>query len=167
MVMRRNVLHLVVLTWAASSVAAPTSPTSPTGVGTAGPATVAAAADGSWVVLCTYGDEQEAYLVVGTGPGARIDDVVGIDPSGERILLERKLHPGKGKDRDVSALGGVAFANGQELIYSKRAGNATRFVVRDLASGREHELDPGPGEVYSSLRRGRLARAADARAQAG
>jgi hypothetical protein len=128
-------------------LAASTARAQPLYVGDAGPAAVAAAAaDGSWVVLCqarqdtdhdgvvvvrsggmggTYGDQQDTFLVVEAGAGTAIDDVVAVDPSGQRVVIERAhrlvlARPTKPDEVDLTRLGArspLFDDTGTHLIY--------------------------------------------------
>lgn len=146
-------------------------------VGVEGPvALLASAADGSWVALCQKArdtreisdDSLQPALVVGTGPGEPIDQLLGFDPTGRFVAVEREkrlllidahdsalLELGAGR-ADLRAEAGsyrshraIAFdASGARMLYLLREGARSRVVVRDLASGDEASIDPGPGEVW-------------------
>jgi hypothetical protein len=156
-----------------------TSLASADGVGMAGAPTrvIAAGINGDWVVMCqarkdtdkdgrltvergfnmTSGDEQHAYLILGTGLGEQIDDFVAEDPSQRRAMIERKkrvvlIQPGLGKDIDVTALGaGLAEfdSSGDRLVYSRKRAGKESIVVREIATGTERVLDPGKGKLDS------------------
>lgn len=149
------------------------------GIGGVGPTLVAATAqDGSWAILCqarkdtdgdgrlsvttshggSSGDQQQAYLVLGSGEGTPIDDFLGADPTGRRALIERNkrtflIQPGLGPDLDLTRLGARGLLqfdeSGERLAYAKPIDKKDRIVVRDLTTGREHMLDPGPGKLDS------------------
>jgi hypothetical protein len=148
---------------------------------------VATARDGSWVLLCqaredsdgngilditsdsqgSYGDQQHAYLVLGSGDGEPIDDIIAVDPSGRRAVIERDqrlmmIQPGLGSELDLTALRAsrdareayfedVAFdPTGEYLVYSRELPAVPRvIVIRELASGKERVVDPGPGQLDS------------------
>lgn len=154
---------------------------SPSGeLGTAAPARVAALAhDGSWVVLCqarhdtdhngrlevldsrggTTGDQQQTYLVLGSGPGEPIEDLLHPDdPSGRRLLILRKKHhillqPGLGPELDLTQLGSTHDeqfdATGELLAYRSTLNKKQVIIIRKLATGQESVLDPGPGRIFS------------------
>ncbi|HEY4176201.1 MAG TPA: hypothetical protein VGM90_05200 [Kofleriaceae bacterium] len=157
-----------------------TSVASADGVGMAGAPTqvVAAGINGDWVVMCqarkdtdksgglnvrngfnsTMGDDQHAYLVVGTGLGQQIDDFFAADPTRRRALILRKkrvvlIQPGLGKDIDVSALSGdgpIEFdESGDHLIFARKRAGKTTIVIHAIDSGKENFLDPGSGKLVS------------------
>ncbi len=146
-------------------------------VGAAGPTLVEAAAeDGSWIALCQAradtdhdgvvyvrstnwgltGDQLAAYLVAGSGDGSAIDDILANDPSNRRLVIERNkrrlLFQPPEPELDLTALGATSAQfepSGDRLVYAVHAGKAEKLRVRELATGHEVELDPGPGVIYS------------------
>jgi len=179
----RHVLLIMVLMMPAAAqkakvVATPavTSPGAVT-VGAAGPTTLAgAAADGSWIALCQAradtdhdgvidvkstnwgltGDQLAAYLVIGSGEGAAVDDIHANDPSKRRLVIERNkrlilFQPPK-PELDLTKLGATSARfdrSGDHLVYAVNVGKAEHLRVRDLATEHEIELDPGPGVIDS------------------
>ncbi len=139
---------------------------------------IAAGIDGNWVVMCqarkdtdkdgrlairngfngTSGDEQHAYLIVGGGLGEQIDDFYGEDPTHRRALIIRKkrvvlIQPGLGKDIDLAALGAggsIHFdGTGERLVFSRKRSGKEVIVIRDIPTGKERVLAPGPGKLDS------------------
>jgi hypothetical protein len=111
----------------------------------------------------TGGDQLAPYLVLGNGPGTPIDDFVAADPGGRWIVVTKDMcvhlvdaQSGKavvlsGADgRPGDTVGGAHRAahfspDGKRLLYIRSNGDRANVVVRDLASGVEHVVDPGPG----------------------
>jgi hypothetical protein len=149
----------------------------------------ATAADGRWVVLCQaredtdgdgrvavrvgprgelLGDRLSSYLVVGTGPGEAVDELLGSDPTGRWLVLRQRQRVLLRDTRtqrsvDLTALGADTRADrlryrphrtlsfdrlGSRLLYVRRRGQATEVVVRQLESGTETLVDPGPGVLW-------------------
>lgn len=172
--------------------AAPLPAPAPATLGTAHPVRLLAASpDGRWAVLCEtrqdtdgngvldtspgfnglYGDQMEAVLVLGSGPGTAIDDLISYDPTGRElvILRDRKLvllDTHDGSEVDLSALGAYdrLFRDpktdayllasfdpaGQHLAYLKIEQGHVKVIVRELSTGHETKVDPGPGKFVSA-----------------
>lgn len=116
----------------------------------------------------TYGDALRPYLVTGSGPGVAADDVVATDPVGGHLVLVRDkrlvlLHPARGTTVDLTARGAEASddgspllphraasfdGKGRRLLYLRGRGDRSIAIVRDLATGAEIEIDPGPGLLW-------------------
>ena len=138
-------------------------------IGSAGPVRLlGASASGAWVALCE-GQPKTARLVLGSGTGEEIDDVLARDASGRYVVV---LAAGKallvdalsGTRVDLSELGAdtrrlradyaehrsLSFDQGSEhLAYLKKDGGQPTIVVRELASGRERAFAAGVGEILS------------------
>jgi len=182
--MLRSVLVLTAL----STVAAARSPT----VGTIHPVRILGASpDARWAVICEaradtngdgvihvapgfnglYGDQMEAFLVQGGGPGAAIEDLVDSDASGrfvvilragklvlldtikrvETDLTARDAYASPGRDQPTGAYLGVSFdPAGKHLSYVALVKQHAVVKVRDLALGSEVAIDPGPGKLWSA-----------------
>jgi hypothetical protein len=133
-------------------------------------------ATGAWVWLCD--SERQARLVLGSGPGELVHEVLAEDPTGRYLVATESgvaflVDAARGSRVDLTALGAdvrklradyathrtLSFdAAGQYLSYLRRTpGEPPRIVVRQLESGTERELALGPGEVV------RLELSADAR----
>jgi hypothetical protein len=155
----------------ANSVVAPNLPSMPVSqgdIGSEGALTLLSASpSGAWVALC-QGEPVAAQLVIGSGPGERIDDVLARDASGRYLVV---LQQGKAllidsmtsARVDLSALGAdvrrakqdygqhrsLSFdARGEHLAYLRRQGTQTQIVVRALPDGSERTFEPGAGEVF-------------------
>jgi hypothetical protein len=110
------------------------------------------------------GDDVEPYLVVGGGAGRPIEQILAHDPSG-RFLAAREgpcltvLDVSKATvttlpDADLRGDLGeppnrVAFDASGRLLAYLRGGQPPRLIVRDLATGGERALDPGPDAVHA------------------
>lgn len=138
-------------------------------IGSAGPLRLLdASASGAWVALCD-GQPKTAKLVLGSGSGEEIDDLLARDPSGRYVVV---LKGGRallvdalsGTRVDLTELGAdvrrlradyaehrsLSFdASSRYLAYLKNAGHAPTVVVRELASGDERTFAAGPGELLS------------------
>ncbi len=111
----------------------------------------------------TYGDELRPYLVLGDGPGTEVDDVVSSDAGGRWIVVTRDMcvHLVESSTGKASVLKGAdgrqanpasaehraaSFSqDGKALLYLRSDGSNTTVVVRDLESGAEQRVQPGPG----------------------
>jgi hypothetical protein len=138
-------------------------------IGRAGPVRLLdASASGAWVALCD-GQPKAARLVLGSGTGEEIEDVLARDASGRYVIV---LQAGRavlidalgGTRVDLSELGAdvrrlradyaehrsLSFdPSGTYLAYLKRAGGQPTIIVRELASGRERSFAAGPGDLLS------------------
>lgn len=161
----------------APSAAPPAVPVSLGDIGSAGPVQLlATSASGAWVALCD-GAEKAARLVLGSGSGEAIDDVLAQSPSGRYLVA---LQGGSallvdamaGTRVNLSELGAdvrrvradyaehrtLSFdARGQYLAYLRTQAGGSQIVVRALETGTEQVSSPGAGEVF------RLKLSADAR----
>ncbi len=115
------------------------------------------------------GDRMVPYLVLGTGPGREISDYVAGDPRGNYVVVTDGLcvqlvntrtgqsvaldgADGRAGDTVFGAHRAAAFSpNGKTLLYLRTHGSSSHIVLRDLASGSERVLDPGPGELASAF----------------
>jgi hypothetical protein len=146
-------------------------------IGAAGPVQLlATSTSGAWVALCDA-EAKTARLVLGSGNGEPIDDVLAQDPAGRYVVV---LQAGKallvdalvGTRVNLSELGAdvrrvradyaehrtLSFdARGRYLAYLRQPANGTQIAVRSLEDGAERIIAPGAGEVY------RLRLSADAR----
>ena len=143
--------------------------------------------DGSWVYLCqarsdtdgdgkievhfghhgeAYGDEIRPYLVLGSGPGYPVDDVLDSDPTGRYVAVRegpclslidthtRSVTSLPNADlREADAVFGparaVSFdASGSQLLYLRGGVPREQVIVRDLTTGKERSLDPGVGNLW-------------------
>lgn len=150
--------------------AAPSLPAVSQGdIGSPGPLRLlAASASGAWVALCD-GQPKTAKLVLGSGSGEEIDDVLARDASGRYVVVSKSgsallIDALDGTRVDLSELGAdvrrlradyaehrsLSFdPSGKYLAYLKRSGSAATIVVRELGSGHERPFAAGPGEVLS------------------
>ncbi len=114
------------------------------------------------------GDRMQSYLVLGDGDGEAIDELAAYDPTGRWLVVMQHGRPvlidsRSGKRLDLGALGADARddalpyrqhrvlsfdAGGTRLLYARRKAGKTRVVVRDLVSGAETLVDPGPGRLW-------------------
>jgi hypothetical protein len=138
---------------------------------------LAASATGAWVALC-QGAPRALSLVLGSGIGEPIDDVLAQDPSGRYLVVRttggsaQLIDAVTGHRVDLTAQAadvrrtrsdyGVHrslnfSADGQLLTYLRREGQVSQVVVRQLADGSERRFSSGAGEVF------RLRLSADAR----
>lgn len=122
---------------------------------------------GAWVALCE-GESKTARLVLGSGPGEPIDDLLAQDPSGRYVVSLRD-----GKAELVDAVSGMRVglselgadvrrvradyathrtlsfdAHGQYLAYARAQSAGAQIVVRKLDDGSERAFAAGPGEVF-------------------
>jgi outer membrane protein assembly factor BamB len=115
------------------------------------------------------GDEMKPYLIVGGGPGHRFDELIGHSPSGRYVAIRegacmnlvdtadgtsttladadlRDPQPELGPHR------GLSFdAVDKRALYLRASAHGDRVVVRELKTGRETEIDPGPGVVVRAI----------------
>ncbi len=114
------------------------------------------------------GDRLDGYFVGEPGPGTKIDSFDGSDPSGRWVAFEREgrlvlSDTTTRVDVDLSDLGAddrddqnpflhpraVAFdPTGRRMLYLRRRTSGSDVVVRELSTGAEAIVDPGPGEVF-------------------
>lgn len=114
------------------------------------------------------GDHMQSYLVLGDGRGEAIDELAAYDPTGRWLVAMQHgrltlIDSRSGKRLDLSALGADARddalpyrqhralsfdAGGTRLMYVRRKAGKTSVVVRDLVSGAETTIDPGPGRLW-------------------
>mgnify|MGYP001548574692 CR=1 FL=1 len=146
-------------------------------IGSAGPVKLlAASASGAWVALCD-GEPSAAKLVLGSGTGEAIEDVLARDASGRYVVASQGgaavlFDAVSGTRVNLSELGAdvrsvradyaehraLSFdASGRYLAFLRRSGAASSVVVRTLESGGERVIAAGAGEVF------RLRLSADAR----
>jgi hypothetical protein len=152
-------------------------PISVADIGSAGPVQLlATSTSGAWVALCDA-EAKTARLVLGSGSGEPIDDVLAQDPAGRYLVV---VQAGKtllvdalvGTRVNLSELGAdvrrvradyaehrtLSFdARGQYLAYLRQQASGLQIAVRKLEDGTERVIAPGPGEVF------RLRLSADAR----
>jgi hypothetical protein len=121
-----------------------------------------------------FGDAIDPYLVTGAGAGEKLDDYVASDKTGRYLAVLRGgklvlIDTTSGKSTDLSALGAdktddinpfgghraASFDDaGRRMTYIRVRGGraptsqASVIVVRDLATGAETEIDPGPGLLF-------------------
>lgn len=137
---------------------------------------VAVSASAAWVALCS-GEAASPTLVLGSGSGEPIDDVLAQDPSGRWLVVMQA-----GAARLFDAVGGMRLnlselgadtrrlrldyadprsfsfdAAGRTLAYLREQGGTRQIVVRELESGTERSFAAGSGDVL------RLELSADAR----
>jgi hypothetical protein len=146
-------------------------------IGSPGPVQLlATSASGAWVALCDS-SEKTAKLVLGSGSGEAIDDVLAQAPSGRYVVALRGgvallVDAVTGTRVNLSELGAdvrrarvdyaehrtLSFdAHGQYLAYLRTQAGGSQIVVRALEAGSEQVVSPGAGEVF------RLKLSADAR----
>lgn len=114
------------------------------------------------------GDRMQSYLVLGDGKGEAIDELAAYDPTGRWLVVMQHgrlvlLDSRSDKRLDLSALGADARddalpyrqhralsfdAGGTRLLYVRQSAGKTHVVVRDLVSGAETTIDPGPGRLW-------------------
>jgi hypothetical protein len=146
-------------------------------IGPSGPVQVlAVSSSGAWVALCDTA-AKTARLVLGSGRGESIDELLAHDPSGRYVVSMREgavtlTDTFSGTHVDLSALGAdvrraradyaehrtLSFdGNGQHLAYLRKQAHGSQIVVRALTDGAEQVVAAGAGEVF------RLKLSADAR----
>lgn len=161
----------------APTPAAETLPVSLGDIGPEGPLELlAASTSGAWVALCD-GNERSAKLVLGSGSGEAIDDVLAQAPDGRHLVVlqggaAQLVDATLGTRVDLSELGAdvrrvradyaehrtLSFdASGAHLAYLRARPGGSQLVVRTLETGQEQVAASGPGEVF------RLKLSADAR----
>ena len=137
-------------------------------IGATGPALLlASSASGAWVALCD-GEPKTEKLVLGSGSGEAIDDLLAEDPTGRYVV---SAHDGVAQLIDavsqsrvnLSELGAdlrrlradyaehraLSFdAGGKHLAYLRRLAGGSQIVVRRLDTGSEQVFSPGAGEVF-------------------
>lgn len=137
-------------------------------IGTAGELrVVATSASGAWVTLCSAGSKTPT-LVLGSGTGEPIEDLLARDTSGRYLVVAQAgtallVDAVSGTRVNLSELGAdvrrarvdyaehrtLSFdAAGRWLAYLRQQGTARSIVVRDLASGTERSFAVGAGDVY-------------------
>lgn len=114
------------------------------------------------------GDRLVRYLAVGAGEGTPIDELAANDPTGRWLVVRREgklelidAHTGAAQELSAAGLDDRSDALpyrphrtlsfdglGQRLLTLRRDATGARAVVRDLASGSEAVIDPGPGEIW-------------------
>jgi hypothetical protein len=117
----------------------------------------------------THGDQLMPYLVLGAGAGTEIDDFVTADPTGRHAVVTRglcvylvDLESGKASalpradGRPGDAVGGAhraaSFsADGERLLYLRSDGRHSEVIQRELRTGQERSIDPGPGELSQAF----------------
>jgi hypothetical protein len=146
-------------------------------IGGTGPlALLASSTSGAWVALCD-GAEKTAKLVIGSGSGEGIDDVLAQAPGGRYVVVLQSgaallVDATLGTRVNLTELGAdvrrvradyaqhrtLSFdARGEHLAYLRARPGGSELVVRTLESGAERAVASGPGEVF------RLKLSADAR----
>ena len=146
-------------------------------IGNSGPVQIlATSSSGAWVALCDTASKT-ASLVLGSGLGEGIDELLAQDPSGRYLVSARDgvatlIDTLLGTRVDLSALGAdvrrvradyaehrtLSFdGHGQHLAYLRKQAQASQLVVRALPDGAEQVVATGAGEVF------RLKLSADAR----
>lgn len=126
-----------------------------------------ASASGAWVVLCAAGKAHPS-LVIGSGSGEPIDELLAADPHGRFVVVSQAgatqlIDTTTGSRVNLSELGAdvrrvradyaehrsLSFdPSGRALAYLRRVGALPSIVVRDLESGEERRVPPGPGDVF-------------------
>jgi hypothetical protein len=136
-------------------------------IGLPGPVEVlGSSTSGAWVALCD--SESGARLVLGSGPGEPIEQLLAEDASGRYVVVTEGaratlVDAAKGTRVDLSALGAdvrrlradfaqhrtLSFdASGRYLAYlRRRAGEPEQVVVRHLEEGTERVFAVGLGHV--------------------
>ncbi len=137
---------------------------------------LATSASGAWVALCEA-ESKTARLVLGSGSGEPLDDVLAQDPTGRYLVTVRE-----GKVELVDAVVGARVsltelgadvrrvradyamhrtlsfdARGRYLAYVRLHSLGSQIIVRKLDDGSEQAFPAGAGEVF------RLQLSADAR----
>jgi hypothetical protein len=111
------------------------------------------------------GDELHPYLVVGSGAGWTFDEFIASDPKGRYLAVREgaclsfvdtraasvmTVPNADLRDQGYGPHRGAAFdVEGKRALYL-RSGAKNQIVIRDLASGNERSLDPGPGLILSA-----------------
>jgi hypothetical protein len=112
------------------------------------------------------GDKLASYLVLGGGEGERIDELAAYDPTGRWLVVRtgerlRLIDAASGGSTELAGADArsdrasyrphrtVSFDGlGKRVAWLRAEKTRKRVVVRELASGVEHEVDPGAGEVW-------------------
>ena len=137
-------------------------------IGGTGPVQLlATSASGAWVALCET-ESKTARLVLGSGTGDPLDDVLAQDPTGRYLVT---LHAGKAELVDATSVTRVDLtelgadvrrvradyathralsfdAHGRYLAYVRAQSNRPQIVVRKLDDGSEQAFAAGAGEVF-------------------
>ena len=115
------------------------------------------------------GDAMTPYLIVGGGPGHPFDELIGHSPSGRYVGIReagclnlvdtvdgtattladadlRDPQPALGPHRALSF-----DAVDKRVLFLRVSARGDRVVVRDLKTGHETEIDPGPGFVVHAM----------------
>ncbi|HXK18615.1 MAG TPA: hypothetical protein VNG33_12470 [Polyangiaceae bacterium] len=137
-------------------------------IGESGPALLlSTSARGAWVALCD-GEPRTEKLVLGSGSGEPIDELLAQDPSGryvvssrdgvvqliDAVTLARVNLSELGADvrrarADYAEHRALSFdAGGQYLAYLRKLALGSQIVVRKLDTGSEQSFSPGAGEVF-------------------
>lgn len=110
----------------------------------------------------TYGDALTPFFLGDRGVVEAIDDFVGADATGRFVALITHRHlvlRDTARNADAELVTGsdppdpseVSFdAAGRRMAYVRRVGARSTVVVRELATAREVEIDPGPGVFRSA-----------------
>lgn len=137
---------------------------------------LATSASGAWVALCD-GEPSAAKLVIASGSGEAIDDVLAHDATGRYVVVAKGgaavlFDAATGTRVNLSELGvdtrrvradyaehrTLSFdPSGRYLAFLRGSGAASSVVVRTLEGGTERAFAAGAGEVF------RLRLSADAR----
>jgi len=127
-----------------------------------------ASPSGAWVALCE-GEPGAAKLVLGSGEGEAIDELLAQGGGGRYVVVERAgravlIDAVAGTRVDLSELGAdvrrlrADYAEhrslsfdpaGKYLAYLRSTPSPASIVVRELATGRERSFASGPGEILS------------------
>jgi hypothetical protein len=117
----------------------------------------------------TAGDQLRPYLVLGAGQGAEIDDFVASDPNGRWVVTTKDMcvhlvdtetgkavalrgADGRPGDTVIGDHRAAAFSpDGKALLYIKSDGARSIVVQRDLRTGAERPIDPGPGDLIRAF----------------
>jgi len=113
------------------------------------------------------GDRLDRYLAIGAGAGTRIESLAAWDPSGRWLVVSREgklqlIDTTNGRETDLSALGvdaradalpyrrhrSLAFDGRGTKLAFLRGGPHPDVVVRELETGLDRHVDPGPGAVW-------------------
>ena len=128
---------------------------------------LAASASGAWVALCEA-ESKTARLVLGSGSGEPLDDVLAQDPNGRYLVT---LREGRADLVDATSMTRVGLAElgadvrrvradyathrtlsfdaqGRYLAYVRLQNSGSQIVVRKLDDGSEQAFTSGPGEVF-------------------
>jgi hypothetical protein len=122
---------------------------------------------GAWLVACRQGKAPRLELTAGSGSAEAIDDLLGWDPTGQFVVVReagsawlREIATGTSvnlaeldfDDRDDTLDNrqhrALAFDPRGELLAYVRRGKRPRIALRELATGKEHEVTGVPGEPW-------------------